>query len=101
MMDSKSTSSDHRRGNVAVALTLLMGIWVIGGFVATMTVNWGSLSTEDKGHILTVWLMIAFALVASVYIAFARLSRLRVVPWVIVSLLALIEVILAISYFNW
>jgi hypothetical protein len=99
MMDNKEHG--NRRANFAIFMTALMGVWVLGGFVALMFVHWDAIGFTTKGHLITIWMMVAFLIAAGVYFAFARMSRLRVTAWIIVALLVMLEVYLGISYFSW
>jgi CHASE2 domain-containing sensor protein len=100
-MDRSNTKSDDRRANFALTMVALLAAWLLGGFVALLTVHWDSMTLTTRGHLVTIWLMVAFLFVAGTYLAFAWMSRLRVVPLVIMILLIVIEVILVLSYFSW
>jgi hypothetical protein len=97
-MNSSSYDRDRRLARFLYVSILLLAVWC---FVALVTVNWDYMATATKGHLITIWLMVAFALVAALYLGFAWTSTLKIVPWAIVILLAAIELMLALSYFNW
>jgi phosphatidylglycerophosphate synthase len=101
MMHRNHDVRGNRSINFVIIILLLMGLWVIGGIVTVMVGGLDSLSFTAKGHAVTIWLMVAFFLVASVYYTFTRVSKVPVVPWIIVILLVVLEIFLGISYFTW
>jgi hypothetical protein len=70
------------------------------GIVACVTFNGGFMATVSKGHLSTIWLMVAIALLGAANLVFALTSTHEIVPWAIVILLVAIELVLALSYFN-
>jgi hypothetical protein len=94
-------SNNSRASRLLIVSALLAGLWVFGGIVFLWGGGLDSLSFTDKGHAVTIWLMVAFAFLAGVYLAFAWMSKVHLALRIIVVLLVVLEVFLGISYFNW
>ena len=102
MEQQQQARTSRWHGVLVYTMLGLLAFWVFGGFVALYTLDWPSYSFTQRGHMLTIWLMVAFGLVGSVYLFFALVARLtRVTPMIIVLLVVVLEVILAMSYNNW
>jgi hypothetical protein len=93
----------HKRTRIEPIFIVLglLAFWIIGGFIALLTVHWDSIPTSRKGHIITVWLMVAFAFVAAFYAWFMNDVSKRAVPVIIVVLLTMIEACLVWLYRSW
>jgi hypothetical protein len=99
-MQSNKTFTDRLKENVTAGLMLLLALWIFGGAIALMLIDWNSKSTATKDHHLNLWLMVAYPLMASVYYSVARMSGLRRPAWLLLGLLLGLEVYTVLTYFS-